>query len=75
MFKTLLRSSNLIFTTLWRLNKLVKIIQNEVFCINLRNDEGRAGGLGHGTQTFSPTASLHVIRYMGDLKLRPGHAA
>lgn len=35
MFETLLCSSNFIFTTLiWRQNKLVKMIQNEVFCIN-----------------------------------------
>ena len=62
MFKTLLSSSIISFLPPWRLNKLVKMIQNKVFCINLRYAEGRAGGLGHGTQTFSPTASLHVIR-------------
>ena len=76
MFETLLCSSNFIFTTLiWRPNiKLVKMIQNEVFCINKRYAEGWSEELGHGTQAFSPPVSPHVIR-IGDLKLWPGHAA
>ena len=74
MFETLLCSSNFIFTTLiWRQNKLVKMIQNKVFCINKRYAEGWSEELGHGTQAFSPPPSVHVIR-IGGLKLR-SHAA